>query len=268
MNYFSGFGQIFSAKVAKDRSKKCKGHGKVCYLNIESMNKCLAVSQHIILGKAVKVEEFLDGKKLVKHEFENTKNRVAVFGLPKETTEEKLREMFLEYGSILKVLLKSKSYSKYAFVEFESKKVAKLLKKKGEILIQDEDSGQRKLLIKPYINKQVEKNLKKIREEEIPVEAKEVKKPNPVVSKPVDLSPTYTRKNKVPKVLIANSGNQNQGKIERRNLRRNEYANGDLRGRFQVEVSRNLSLLLPVFYLHNFGNVRFNRNGGNMSSEY
>ncbi|KAK4491119.1 hypothetical protein RD792_001843 [Penstemon davidsonii] len=121
---FSSFGNILSCKVATDASGQSRGYGFVQYASEESAQQAIEKLNGMLLnGKQVYVGPFLRKQEreisVDKAKFTN----VFVKNLSESTTEEELKKVFGEYGSITStVVMKSEDGASkcFGFVNFEN----------------------------------------------------------------------------------------------------------------------------------------------------
>ncbi|KAK4477027.1 hypothetical protein RD792_016229 [Penstemon davidsonii] len=121
---FSSFGNILSCKVATDASGQSLGYGFVQYASDESAQNAIEKLNGMLLnGKQVYVGPFLR-KQEREMSVEKTKfTNVFVKNLSESTTEEDLKKVFGEYGSITStvVIRNEDGASKcFGFVNFEN----------------------------------------------------------------------------------------------------------------------------------------------------
>ncbi|KAA8528512.1 hypothetical protein F0562_035867 [Nyssa sinensis] len=120
---FSSFGNILSCKIATDPSGQSKGYGFVQFDNEESAQNAIDKLNGMLMNdKQVYVGHFLR-----KQERETTMNKtkfnnVYVKNLSESTTEEDLKQLFGEYGTITSVVVMRDGDGKskcFGFVNFE-----------------------------------------------------------------------------------------------------------------------------------------------------
>ncbi len=107
--YFSKFGNIISAKIAEDEEGESMGYGFVLYENEENAKKAIAECH----GK------FWKNKKLFVCQFQKNRprkplrfNNLYVRNIPKNWSEDDVRNYFSKYGEISSMLVKSPDPSK------------------------------------------------------------------------------------------------------------------------------------------------------------
>ena len=121
---FSTFGNILSCKIATDASGQSKGYGFVQFDNeesaqnaIEKLNGMLLNDKQVFVGPFVRREE---------REFSAEKakfNNVYIKNLSETTSEEELKKIFGEYGTITSVVVMRDGEGKskcFGFVNFEN----------------------------------------------------------------------------------------------------------------------------------------------------
>ena len=99
LKHFSRFGDVFSAKIVKNKKKQCKGYGKVTFNSKLGYEEALS-REHVILGQLITVEPFLSDKDLIQREIENSKFKIKVTGFNKSTKLETLEQFFSKFGKI------------------------------------------------------------------------------------------------------------------------------------------------------------------------
>lgn len=121
---FSMFGAILSCKVATDRSGKSKGYGFVHYENETSADEAIKrVNGMKINEKEVYVSRFQKQKRKTL-EWTN----LYVKNIPEGWDEDKLKEIFKQYGVVTSVILKStedENKATFGFVDMETHEEAK-----------------------------------------------------------------------------------------------------------------------------------------------
>jgi len=118
---FSMFGNILSCKVATNQEGKSLKYGFIHYEGEESANEAISrVHNKVIAGEKVTVSAF----KSRKERGGNTKTNVYVKNIPEEIgDDDKLREMFTEYGQITSCKLAVDKDGKsrgFGFINFET----------------------------------------------------------------------------------------------------------------------------------------------------
>lgn len=127
---FSAFGNILSCKVATDETSSSKGYGFVHFETEEAANNAIAkVNGMLLNGKKVYVGKFIPRKEREKELGEQAKRFTNVYikNFGEELDDEKLREMFEQYGKITshKVMIDDHCKSKgFGFVSFEDAEAA------------------------------------------------------------------------------------------------------------------------------------------------
>ncbi|KAK4284569.1 hypothetical protein QN277_001383 [Acacia crassicarpa] len=121
---FSVFGNILSCKVATDSSGQSKGYGFVQFENEESAQKAIEKLNGMLLNdKQVYVGPFLR-KQERESVFDKTKfNNVFVKNLSETTTDEDLKAIFGEFGTITSAVVMRDADGKskcFGFVNFEN----------------------------------------------------------------------------------------------------------------------------------------------------
>lgn len=120
---FSTFGKILSCKIATDSSGQSKGYGFVQFETeeaakaaIENLNGMLINDKQVYVGPFVRKEERDTATEKAKF------NNVYVKNLAESTTEEELKKIFSEYGTITSVVVMRDGEGKskgFGFVNFE-----------------------------------------------------------------------------------------------------------------------------------------------------
>lgn len=129
---FSTFGTILSCKVATDEHGTSKGYGFVHFETEEAANKAIEKVNGMLLSeKKLFVGRFIPRKDREKELGEKAKRftNVYVKNFPDTITEEKLREIFEEYGSITsyRVMFDENGKSRgFGFVAFEDAEIAEV----------------------------------------------------------------------------------------------------------------------------------------------
>ncbi|KAM1113743.1 hypothetical protein ACFX1Q_046435 [Malus domestica] len=125
---FREFGTILSCKVAEINGKS-KGFGFVQFEKEESaMAAVNALNDTIIKGKKLYVSKFVKKSERIPAQDESKFTNLFVKNLDEHVTEDLLREMFSQYGSVhsLVIMKDEKGKSKgFGFVNFESPEEAK-----------------------------------------------------------------------------------------------------------------------------------------------
>ncbi|KAL8145195.1 polyadenylate-binding protein 8-like [Apium graveolens] len=121
---FSSFGTILSCKIATDNSGQSKGYGFVQYDSEEAANTAIDKLNGMLMNdKQVYVGMFLR-KQDRDTEISKTKfNNIYVKNLSESTSEEELREIFGEYGTITSVVVMRDGDGKskcFGFVNFDN----------------------------------------------------------------------------------------------------------------------------------------------------
>ncbi|KAL1817754.1 hypothetical protein ACET3Z_020328 [Daucus carota] len=121
---FSSFGTILSCKIATDNSGQSKGYGFVQYDSEEAANTAIEKLNGMLMNdKQVYVGMFLR-KQDRETEISKTKfNNIYVKNLSETTTEEELREIFGEHGTITSVVVMRDGDGKskcFGFVNFDN----------------------------------------------------------------------------------------------------------------------------------------------------
>lgn len=121
---FSAFGNILSCKVATDSSGQSKGYGFVQFDNEESAQKAIEKLNGMLLNdKQVFVGPFLRKQERDIADSKTKFNNVFVKNLAETTTEEELKQIFGEYGTITSVVVMRDGDGKsrcFGFVNFEN----------------------------------------------------------------------------------------------------------------------------------------------------
>lgn len=122
INYFAKFGEIFSAKISKDKQKRSKGHGKVTFQHKEGLENALKARENLrVHGKKIKIEPFLSGNNLKEKEKLDSQTKVIVFDVRAWMNEGFLFKAFGSFGHIADVEIKDKGKrSKHAIITFSS----------------------------------------------------------------------------------------------------------------------------------------------------
>jgi polyadenylate-binding protein len=129
---FSTFGTILSCKVATDEHGSSKGYGFVHFETEESANKAIdKVNGMLLSDKKLFVGRFIPRKDREKEIGEKAKRftNVYVKNFPESWTNEKLREVFEEYGPIssLRIMFDENGKSRgFGFVAFEDAETAEI----------------------------------------------------------------------------------------------------------------------------------------------
>lgn len=120
---FSTFGNILSCKVATDPSGQSKGYGFVQFENEESAQNAIdKLNGMLINDKQVYVGHFLRKQEREPASHMTKFNNVYVKNLSEATTEEDLKKVFGEYGTITSVIVMRDGDGKskcFGFVNFE-----------------------------------------------------------------------------------------------------------------------------------------------------
>ena len=102
--YLSDFGKIKDLQLIKNKkTKKCAGFAFVgIKLTSNPLKKAQFESKKfpLFLGRKIKIEPFLSGKKLQDHTNEHQKRRVFVTGLPEGLDDHQLAESFKRFGEL------------------------------------------------------------------------------------------------------------------------------------------------------------------------
>lgn len=121
---FSAFGTILSCKVATDQSGQSKGYGFVQFDNEEAGKNAIEKLNGMLLNdKQVFVGPFLRKQERESAIDKNKFNNVYVKNLSESTTEEDLKTIFGEYGTITSVVVMRDGDGKskcFGFVNFEN----------------------------------------------------------------------------------------------------------------------------------------------------
>ncbi|ERN16610.1 polyadenylate-binding protein 2 [Amborella trichopoda] len=121
---FSAFGNILSCKVATDASGQSKGYGFVQYDSEEAAQTAIEkLNGMLINDKQVYVGPFLRKQDRESATNKTKFNNVYVKNLSESTTEEDLKTIFGEYGTITSVVVMRESDGKskcFGFVNFEN----------------------------------------------------------------------------------------------------------------------------------------------------
>ncbi|KAL3290185.1 hypothetical protein HHI36_023545 [Cryptolaemus montrouzieri] len=127
---FSAFGNILSCKVAQDENGTSKGYGFVHFETEEAANKSIEKVNGMLLNeKKVYVGRFIPRKEREKELGEKAKlfTNVYVKNFGEELSEEQLRQMFEQFGTITSYKIMSKDDGKskgFGFVAFETPEAA------------------------------------------------------------------------------------------------------------------------------------------------
>nr|NP_001088471.1 uncharacterized protein LOC495336 [Xenopus laevis]AAH84798.1 LOC495336 protein [Xenopus laevis] len=98
---FSLFGRILSCKIAMDENGNSKGYGFVHFENEECAKRAIQkVNNMSICGKVVYVGNFIPRSDRKSQNRKQKFNNIYVKNFPPETDDEKLKEMFTEFGEI------------------------------------------------------------------------------------------------------------------------------------------------------------------------
>lgn len=126
---FSAFGNILSCKVAQDENGESKGYGFVHFETEEAANMAIEKVNGMLLNdKKVFVGKFIPRKER-ERETGKTFNNVYVKNFGEELDDEKLKEMFSEYGPIKSCKVMSNNDGKvlgFGFVSYENPKDAEV----------------------------------------------------------------------------------------------------------------------------------------------
>lgn len=122
---FSAFGNILSCKVAQDEKGNSKGYGFVHFETEESANTSIEkVNGMLLNAKKVYVGRFIPRKEREKELGEKAKlfTNVYVKNFGDELSDESLKEMFEQYGTITshRVMTKDTKSRGFGFVAFEN----------------------------------------------------------------------------------------------------------------------------------------------------
>lgn len=128
LEHFSTFGDVFSAKIVKNKKNTCKGYGKVTF-NSEIGFKQVLKHQHVIHGQLIEVEPFLNDKDLIQREIKSSGYKIKVSNLDKSTKLHKLKKLFKKYGQVISIHIEKDSTTKLniCVVEFNDKKITEEL---------------------------------------------------------------------------------------------------------------------------------------------
>ncbi|KAK9890487.1 hypothetical protein WA026_010568 [Henosepilachna vigintioctopunctata] len=127
---FSAFGNILSCKVAQDENGTSKGYGFVHFETEEAANKSIEKVNGMLLNeKKVYVGRFIPRKEREKELGEKAKlfTNVYVKNFGEELSEDQLRQMFEQFGTITSYKIMSKDDGKskgFGFVAFETPEAA------------------------------------------------------------------------------------------------------------------------------------------------
>lgn len=121
---FSAFGNILSCKVATDSSGQSKGYGFVQYDNEESAQKAIEKLNGMLLNdKQVYVGPFLRKQERDSVTSKTKFNNVYVKNLSESTTDDDLKNVFSEFGTITSAVVMKEGDGKskcFGFVNFEN----------------------------------------------------------------------------------------------------------------------------------------------------
>jgi len=122
---FSLFGNILSCKVASDPTGTSRGYGFVHYETEDAAKQAIERVNGMQIGeKTVEVTEFL--KRGDRPEPNREFTNIYVKNVPEGFDEEKLKEMFGEFGTITSsAIMEDKTNRKFAFINFEAADAAK-----------------------------------------------------------------------------------------------------------------------------------------------
>eukprot|EP01112_Ceratiomyxa_fruticulosa_P017037 TRINITY_DN5240_c0_g1_i2.p1 TRINITY_DN5240_c0_g1~~TRINITY_DN5240_c0_g1_i2.p1 ORF type:complete len:639 (-),score=136.63 TRINITY_DN5240_c0_g1_i2:136-2052(-) len=126
---FSAFGNILSCKVVTDDGNSSKGYGFVHFESAESAEKAIQkVNGMFINGQKVYVGYFIARKERVPTDTEQKFTNVYVKNLDLSVTEDEIRDLFKEFGTVTNSAIMKDSEGKskgFAFVNFETPEAAK-----------------------------------------------------------------------------------------------------------------------------------------------
>lgn len=128
---FSVFGNILSCKVATDEHGKSKGYGYVHFETQDAAEMTIKTVNGMLLnGQKVEVERFVPRRERSSGDGSEVKfNNVFVKNLPDSLTEEKLRELFSQFGEITSAMIRrddsTGSSKMFGFVTFADRAAAK-----------------------------------------------------------------------------------------------------------------------------------------------
>jgi len=125
---FSRFGNILSCKVATDENANSKGYGFVHYEKEEDAEAAIRmVNEKLLAGKKCYVGKFIPSKAR-NTDREPKWTNIFVKNLPKSLDEEKLRQLFSQFGEITSAVLMSdenKVSKGFGFINFKTHEEAK-----------------------------------------------------------------------------------------------------------------------------------------------
>jgi len=119
---FIQFGPIISCKIAIDDKNESKGYGFIQFATDEAAELAIKeVNGMMISGQKVYVAQFIPRKERLAANAEKKFTNVYVKNLPENFDDEKLSELFKEYGSIKSaVVMRTNDKSKgFGFINFE-----------------------------------------------------------------------------------------------------------------------------------------------------
>lgn len=127
MNHFSKYGFINKIELSKLPGGLCKGYAKIS-TNDPFAHKLILSSQHVLDGKRVKVEPFIqEDIDILSKDKDTVERRVCVYGVPKNYNSRKFREVFeTNFGEVENAYVRKNSANKfnYGFVTFVKKETA------------------------------------------------------------------------------------------------------------------------------------------------
>lgn len=161
--FFSKYGKILSCRVRYDNETgKCKGYGYVQFEMKESADKALDKNNNdILMEKKIETSPYICSKNR-----KTRYNNLYVKCIPKNFTNENLKELFTKYGKIISaVVIKDKAEDKenkgFGFVCFETPQEANAAEKE----MKDVNVEGKKLFICEALPREVHK--KKLKEERL-----------------------------------------------------------------------------------------------------
>ena len=122
--HFSKYGLVSEVNLVKHKkTKKCSGFGFITMSPYEGSG--LFSSKHKIMGRIIKLEQYLSGNKLKTHTTANHKRRLFVTNLNLQVRDENLTNFFSKFGeleSAYKVKVQSENRpTSYGYVTFSEK---------------------------------------------------------------------------------------------------------------------------------------------------
>ena len=103
-DYYSRFGNINSLKIAEDDEGESLGYGFVLFEKVEEADKAISETDgKEFFGKKLWVGKFIKNRPKKPIEF----NNLYVKNIPKEYSEDKIKEIFSKYGELGSCLIKS-----------------------------------------------------------------------------------------------------------------------------------------------------------------